>query len=173
VTDERREFVGGGGGDAPVEDGDGDADSGDVKRSSRPTTARRRPPKIKEDAKEVTGKDIAPVGKKTSGIMVDGQDDEDDDDNRVVEAKRLSDDVKADSKNQPGDVQSKVVRDILARQAEQEASRKGGAGGEQKEAADESKTGTEERGIRIGKSRVGMICIYLHFYILISISVHA
>jgi hypothetical protein len=42
VTDERREFIGGGGGDAPVEDGDGDLDSGDVKRSTRPTTARRR-----------------------------------------------------------------------------------------------------------------------------------
>ena len=41
--------------------------------------------------------DIAPVGKKTLGIMADGQGD-DDEDEGVPEEKRLADDVKADSK---------------------------------------------------------------------------
>lgn len=41
--------------------------------------------------------DIAPVSKKTLGIMADGQAD-DDDDEGVPEEKRLADDVRADSK---------------------------------------------------------------------------
>ena len=41
--------------------------------------------------------DIAPVGKKTLGIMADGQGD-DDEDEGVPEEKRLADDLKADSK---------------------------------------------------------------------------
>jgi hypothetical protein len=41
--------------------------------------------------------DIAPVGKKTLGIMADGQAD-DDDDEGVPEEKRLADDVRSDSK---------------------------------------------------------------------------
>ena len=52
-------------------DGDGEAES---KRSMRPTTARRKPPKIKEAAKEV--KDAAPASKKAEGIIVDGQNDD-------------------------------------------------------------------------------------------------
>ncbi len=52
---------------------EGDADT---KRSVRPTTARRRPPKVKEGAVEVQAKDIAPAPKKTSGIMIDGQADD-------------------------------------------------------------------------------------------------
>lgn len=52
-----------------------DADT--EKRSTRPTTARRRPPKIKDGAKEVQAKDIAPVvAKKTTGIIIDGQNDD-------------------------------------------------------------------------------------------------
>ena len=41
--------------------------------------------------------DIAPVGKKTQGIMADGEDD-DDEDEGVPEEKRLADDVRAESK---------------------------------------------------------------------------
>lgn len=41
--------------------------------------------------------DIAPAGKKTLGIMADGQAD-DDDDEGAPEEKRLADDVRADSK---------------------------------------------------------------------------
>lgn len=48
------------------------------------------------------------------------------------------------------EVQSKLVKDIMSRQAEQEAARK--AGNEQKEAADESKR-EETGGIRLGKLR--------------------
>jgi TRAF3-interacting protein 1 len=91
ITDERREFVGG---EAPTEDGEGDGD-GDVKRSSRPTTARRRPPKVKEGAKEVSGRDIAPVGKKTQGIMADGAGDDEEDEEKPLE-KRLADEVKGE-----------------------------------------------------------------------------
>lgn len=39
-------------------------------------SARRRPPKVKEGAKEVAGKDIAPVVKKAEGIILDGTADE-------------------------------------------------------------------------------------------------
>ncbi len=50
----------------------GDENS-DAKRSARPTTARRRPPKVKDGAKEIQSKDVAPTAnKKTSGIIVDG-----------------------------------------------------------------------------------------------------
>lgn len=45
----------------------------------------------------LSSEDIAPVGKKTQGIMADGQVD-DDEDEGVPEEKRLADDVKADSK---------------------------------------------------------------------------
>ena len=53
--------------------GDGD---GDAKRSMRPTTARRRPPKVKDATREVTAKEVAPSAKKAIGIMKDGEDDE-------------------------------------------------------------------------------------------------
>ena len=67
--------------DKPMEDasdamdrlGDGD----DAKKSMRPTTARRRPPKIKDATREVTAKDTAPSMKKTEGIMKDGEGDDD------------------------------------------------------------------------------------------------
>jgi TRAF3-interacting protein 1 len=67
--------------DKPMEDasdamdrlGDGD----EAKKSMRPTTARRRPPKIKDATREVTAKDTAPSMKKTEGIMKDGQGDDD------------------------------------------------------------------------------------------------
>lgn len=51
-------------------------DDGDAKRSARPTTARRRPPKVKDGAQEVQSKDIAPAPKKTTGIIIDGARDE-------------------------------------------------------------------------------------------------
>jgi hypothetical protein len=47
-------------------------DDAESKRSARPTTARRRPPKVKDGAQEVQSKDIAPAPKKASGIIVDG-----------------------------------------------------------------------------------------------------
>jgi hypothetical protein len=50
----------------------GDGGDGDAKKSMRPTTARRRPPKIKDTTREVTAKDTAPSQKKIEGIMRDG-----------------------------------------------------------------------------------------------------
>ena len=54
------------------DEGEGDGD----KRSTRPTTARRRPPKVKDGAKELQIKDTAPAAKKTEGIIIDGQADD-------------------------------------------------------------------------------------------------
>jgi hypothetical protein len=47
-----------------------------VKRSSRPQSALRRPPKIKDGAKELQARDIAPAAKKAVGIIIDGQNDD-------------------------------------------------------------------------------------------------
>ena len=94
-----------------------DGDDTDMKRSTRPTTARRRPPKVKEGAKEV-GRDIAPAPKKTEGILIDGQND--DDDEVITSETRLTDEMKADFKADKSK-ESKLVQDIRGRQAEQEA----------------------------------------------------
>jgi len=102
---------------------EGGGEDGDAKRSGRPTTARRRPPKVKEGAKEVE-KHASPV-RKAEGIMADGAgDDEVDDDIADESDRRLADDVRADGKaGSQADPESKLVRDILGRQAEQEAAR--------------------------------------------------
>ena len=130
--------------------GDGDVD----KKSMRPTTARRRPPKIKDTTKQVTAKETAPSGKKTEGIMIDGQDDEDDDevieevDDRLADAK---DDADID-RNNP---QSKLVQDIMSRQAEQEAAAKSKANRGQniEEDKEDKSENTKTGGIRLGKLR--------------------
>jgi len=98
-----------------------DGEEGD-KRSTRPTTARRRPPKVKDGAKELQSKDTAPA-KKTEGIIIDGQVDDDDEDEAIPEETRLAEDMShAESKGSAGDdPQSKLVKDIMARQLEQEA----------------------------------------------------
>ncbi len=115
---------------------------GEVKRSSRPQSALRRPPKVKDGAKELQTRDIAPAAKKAEGIIIDGQNDDvslcsigiccfghlkfffaQDDDDGIPDESRLADDIKADAKGSGGgaDPQSKLVKDILSRQAEQEA----------------------------------------------------
>ena len=149
TTEDRRELVSEDR-TTPADDDGGD----EVKRSTRPTTARRRPPKVKDGAKEVTARDTGPVGKKTQGIIVDGQDD-DDDEEVAPEEKRLADEVKADAKGTAAaPAQSKLVQDILGRQAEQEAARKSGASVPTEIAADETK-GNEDNGggIRLGRLR--------------------
>jgi len=74
ITEDRREILPSEDKGAVGEGGDGD---GDAKRSARPTTARRRPPKVKDGASELQSKDIAPVAtKKAEGIIVDGANDE-------------------------------------------------------------------------------------------------
>ena len=104
--------------DSKATSGSGGGDD-DAKRTGRPTTARRRPPKVKDGAKEVE-KGPSPV-KKASGILVDGADDEDEDDIPMEIDDRLADNVRSDDKAQGGNAESKLVRDILGRQAEQEA----------------------------------------------------
>ena len=115
----------------------------------RPTTARRRPPKVKEAAREVTAKESMSTVKKAEGIMIDGQVDDvsfghrydltvqgmidmmplQDDEDAVPEEKRLADDVRAAGKGAAGAASysgagdSKLMKDIMSRQAEQEASR--------------------------------------------------
>lgn len=142
---ERREVgledKGGGGGD----------DEADPKRSSRPTTARRRPPKVKDGAKEVDRRETATAAKKAEGIMADGAADDDDD---IPDETRLADDV-AETKGAQGDPQSKLVKDILGRQAEQEAARHGGGGSQAADTAGEETKGGDENkgGIRLGRLR--------------------
>lgn len=125
---------------------------GEVKRSMRPTTARRRPPKVAQGAKEVSVQDTVVAAKKTEGLIVDGQDD-DEEIAEVEDNDRLVDDVRAESKSGEGaDPQSKLVKDILSRQAEQEASRaKKDDKAEAKPDPDDTKAGSS--GIRLGKLR--------------------
>ena len=144
VEAERKEIGGGGGG--------GEEDDGETKRSGRPTTARRRPPKVKEGAKE-TEKTASPK-KKVEGIMVDGGDDDDDEIPDDID-NRLADDVRTDNNGAgAADPESKLVRDILGRQAEQEAARNPNANDMM---AAESKTeednGSSKGGIRLGRLR--------------------
>ena len=150
-VEDRRELVRE---EQPAASDDGGDGGDEMKRSARPTTARRRPPKVKEGAKEVTGRDTAPAGKKAQGIMIDGQGDDDDDEDAVPEEKRLADEVKAEAKTgAAGGPQSKLVQDILGRQAEQEAARKSGTAPADA-AADEAKgDDASGGGIRLGKLR--------------------
>lgn len=90
------------------------------KKSMRPTTARRRPPKVKDATREVTAKETAPSTKKAEGILIDGQGDEEDEE-VAPEEKRLAD-MKGSEGESDRNQQSKLVQDILSRQAEQEAS---------------------------------------------------
>jgi TRAF3-interacting protein 1 len=122
--------------------GEGNAE---VKRSLRPTTARRRPPKVQDGSKEVENKD-KPAAAKAEGILVDGQDDDDDD---IVEDVP---DHKGYPDEQPGDgadaKESKLVQDILGRQAEQETAAKPEA-----EDKDGNGTGKSSTGIKLGRLR--------------------
>jgi len=149
-VEDRRELVRE---EQPTASEDGGDGGDEVKRSARPTTARRRPPKLKDGAKEVTARDTAPAGKKTQGIMIDGQGDDEEED-VVPEEKRLADEVKAEAKGgAAGGPQSKLVQDILGRQAEQEAARKTGPAAADA-AADEAKgDDASGGGIRLGKLR--------------------
>ena len=110
----------------------GGGDDTESKRSSRPTTARRRPPKVKDGAQEIQAKDIASTAKKAEGIIIDGAGDEvdEEDDIKPSDDLRLADEMRADFKSagasssaasERNDPQSKLVKDIMSRQAEQEA----------------------------------------------------
>lgn len=117
---------------------------------------------MKETAKELTAKDVVAAtaaggAKKPEGIMVDGQAEEDDDDVVVDDSSRLADAVRADGKGgSDADPQSKLVKDILSRQAEQEVrslapSQSQAQLEEKKEAEEAAKNGAG--GIRLGRLR--------------------
>ncbi len=129
---------------------DGDDGDGESKRSGRPMTARRRPPKVKDGAKEVIGKDAQQIVKRAEGILIDGQNDDDDE---IIDETRLADDVKSDGKNnQKSDPQSKIVKDILSRQAEQELARSGNNVVDNDETGPASDTNNKSgSGIRLGR----------------------
>jgi len=142
------------------------------------SSARRRPPKIKEGATEVTAKDISsstsqhqsqPGGgggaKKASGIIVDGANNNNDDDEDIDEAiidsnnLRLVDEFRAaDNKatDSSSGAQSKLVQNIMSRQVEQEAASRNKV---TIEAAEETKGGNEQTqqqptgGIRLNRMR--------------------
>lgn len=123
-----------------------DASSNEQKRSLRPTTARRRPPKVQDGSKEVEAKSVAPAAKKPQGILVDGQKDDDDDDivEDVPDAKIFENNTPVDTADAK---ESKLVQDILGRQAEQEVSAK------PEEDAKDGASGKNSTGIKLGKLR--------------------
>lgn len=141
--------------------GDG---GGEEKRSTRPSTARRRPPKVKEGATELQAKDtVVSTVKKATGIIVDGADD--DEVEEVIggddTGSRLADELRADSKGgddvEVSNPQSKLVQNIMSRQVEQEAV--SGKGKDSKpgaspiETIDESKQDNSGGGIRLNRLR--------------------
>jgi TRAF3-interacting protein 1 len=123
-----------------------DANSLENRKSLRPTTARRRPPKIQDGSKEIETKGTIVSGNKAQGILIDGQQEDDDEIQEDPDVKGMADDGVggADIK------ESKLIKDILGRQAEQEV-----AAAKSKEPEDEGKDQSTGKGsgIRLGKLR--------------------
>lgn len=115
-------------------------------RTSRPTTARRRPPKLKENVTEVGrllvhDTKVAPV----VGIMKDG-DNNDSDDEAVGDAEDNNSSGRSSALPLEGGAHGRLVRDILKDQnAEEEQARKQR---EEEEQANEAETG-----IRLGRRK--------------------
>ena len=129
-----------------------EGEDGEAKRTGRPTTARRRPPKVKDGAKEVD-KQGTPT-KKAEGIMTDGADDDDEDEIADESDNRLADDVADNKTGSQADPESKLVRDILGRQAEQEAARNPNTGKSAQETpTDDAAAKGMGGGIRLGRLR--------------------
>lgn len=124
-----------------------DANSSDVKRSLRPTTARRRPPKVQDGSKEVESKAAVQSANKVEGILIDGQNDDDEIKEDIADNKGFGDNgssaVTTDGK------ESKLVKDILGRQAEQEAASKT----KDDETADDKDAGKAGSGIKLRNLR--------------------
>ncbi|POM75838.1 TRAF3-interacting protein [Phytophthora palmivora] len=118
-------------------------------RTSRPTTARRRPPKLKENVTEV-GRLLVPDAKAVpvAGIMKDGDNNDTDSEDEATGAA-----VGEDTSNHPhsallsGDTgaHGRLVRDILKDQSAEEAARRA------KEGDDIAITNEAETGIRLGR----------------------
>eukprot|EP00606_Chrysophyceae_sp_TOSAG23-5_P000889 GSChrysophyteH2.ASY1.ANO1.1061.1 assembled CDS len=90
-----------------------EGEDGEAKRTGRPTTARRRPPKVKDGAKEVD-KQGAPT-KKAEGIMTDGADDDDEDEIVDESDNRLADDEAARNPNTGKSAQETPTDDAAAK----------------------------------------------------------
>ncbi|KAG2997937.1 hypothetical protein PC121_g20537, partial [Phytophthora cactorum] len=117
-------------------------------RTSRPTTARRRPPKLKENVTEV-GRLMVPDAKAApvAGIMKDGDNNETDSEDEAAAGDDASN--QPHSALLPGDAgaHGRLVRDILKDQNAEEAARRAKEGGDTAVAA-----ATEaETGIRLGR----------------------
>lgn len=136
--------------------------------SMRPTSALRRPPKVKERTRDATH-DFASttVTKKAEGLIMDGEEiDEDEDilDGMGGDVKRLADDLQvvgaAVSSPAPANAESKIVQDIRNRQAEQEALSRGNIsnpnfGADEKEEPLDGPGGeAKSGGIRLGKKKL-------------------
>uniref|UniRef100_K3WMZ2 TRAF3-interacting protein 1 n=1 Tax=Globisporangium ultimum (strain ATCC 200006 / CBS 805.95 / DAOM BR144) TaxID=431595 RepID=K3WMZ2_GLOUD len=119
-------------------------------RTSRPTTARRRPPKLKENVTEVGrlmahDMKVAPV----VGIMKDGDNGDSDDDTAVEDNNNggSSNNNASLLREESGRAHGKLVRDILKDQSAEETARK------QKEDEDTSGANEAETGIRLGRRK--------------------
>ncbi|KAF0686812.1 Aste57867_21409 [Aphanomyces stellatus] len=114
---------------------------GTANRTARPTTARRRPPKLKENVKEVGRLVRDDKGTPTVGIMKDSDNVESDDEAQEAEKGNNNREILDD-----GGTHGKLIRDILKDQsAEEEANRKAK---EDEETKDDGSSG-----IRLGKRR--------------------
>lgn len=142
--------TGGGGGDFQDKKGDDAddqalfmADEAEPKMSMRPTTARRRPPKVKDHVQQleqpgVVGSQAAGADKpKVIGIMVDGEDDPDSDDEETKE-EGLGKGRGVDT----SEGQSKLVQDIM-----------GEAAAENEHKAESKEEEKQGGGIRMGRLR--------------------
>ena len=156
---------GGGGGDAGAKGGDDDGaadglmlNAAEPKRSTRPTTARRRPPKFASNVKVDEGGGDAKGGAGAgapgavpSGIMIDGQatDDallDDDDDVSPEDANVSALLARAHGGGGAAEGKSKLVQDILK---EQQDAKNAGAAGAAGDADDAKKD--DKGGIRLGR----------------------
>ena len=130
-----------------VTENEASSESEPRQRSMRPTTALRRPPKVVQGAKDV-GMQDAVVAKKTEGLIIDGQNDDEEEILEVEDNIRLGDDMKSDAKSEG--VDSKIVKDIKSRQAEQDAER---ARLNEIKSLDSEEAKGASSGIRIGRLR--------------------
>ncbi|ETP50224.1 hypothetical protein F442_04392 [Phytophthora nicotianae P10297] len=117
-------------------------------RTSRPTTARRRPPKLKENVTEV-GRLMVPDAKAApvAGIMKDGDNNDTDSEDEAAAGDDTSN--QPHSALLPGDAgaHGRLVRDILKDQSAEEAARRAKEGEDTAAAA----TNEVETGIRLGR----------------------
>ncbi|GMF24389.1 unnamed protein product [Phytophthora lilii] len=151
----------GGAAEAKTDDGDdGGARMGTsapgtsgTSRTSRPTTARRRPPKLKENVTEV-GRLMVPDAKAVpvASIMKDGDNNDTDSEDEAVGAAGGDDNSnQPHSALLPGDAgaHGRLVRDILKDQNAEEAARRAKEGEDTAAAA----TTEAETGIRLGRRK--------------------